>query len=128
MLDCSLCFQVQLQSRTAFEMLRIAEDLEITDLQHACEQFFMDNLSVNNASEFLMDATSVSKGVGTGGVSSLIDRCVAFMEENAEEIVKTEGFLLLSKPAMIRLVSSNQVTEYFIFLMSSMDWFNIFNN
>ncbi|XP_068752362.1 serine-enriched protein-like [Montipora capricornis] len=100
--------KVQLQSRTAFEMLRIAEDLEITDLQHACEQFFMDNLSVNNASEFLMDATSVSKGVGTGGVSSLIDRCVAFMEENAEEIVKTEGFLLLSKPAMIRLVSSNQ--------------------
>lgn len=107
-----LYLQVELQSRTAFEMLRIAEDLEITDLQLACEQYFMDNLSVENAAEFLADAMAISRGVGAGGVSSLVEKCVGFMEENAEEVVKTQGFLLLPKPAMIRLVSSDQVTLF----------------
>lgn len=107
-----LNLQVELQSRTAFEMLRIAEDLEITDLQLACEQYFMDNLSVENAAEFLADAMAISRGVGAGGVSSLVEKCVGFMEENAEEVVKTQGFLLLPKPAMIRLVSSDQVTLF----------------
>jgi len=90
-------------------MLRIAEDLEITDLQLACEQYFMENLSVENAAEFLADALSLSRVKSTEGVSSLVDKCVGFMEENAEEVVKTEGFLLLPKSAMIRLVSSDQV-------------------
>ena len=90
-------------------MLRIAEDLEITDLQLACEQYFMDNLSIENAAEFLADAMSLSRGVSFGGMSSLVDKCIGFMEENAEEVVKTEGFLLLPKPAMIKLVSSDQV-------------------
>ena len=90
-------------------MLRIAEDLEITDLQLACEQYFMDNLSIENAAEFLADAMSLSRGGGFGGMSSMVDKCIGFMEENAEEVVKTEGFRLLPKPAMIRLVSSDQV-------------------
>ena len=94
-------------------MLRIAEDLEITDLQLACEQYFMDNLSTENAAEFLADAMSLSRGDGFGGMPSLVDKCIGFMEENAEEVVKTEGFLLLSKPAMIRLVSSDQVIVVF---------------
>lgn len=90
-------------------MLRIAEDMEITDLQLACEQYFMDNLSTESASEFLADAMSLSRGFNARGMSSLVDKCIGFMEENAEEVVKTEGFLLLPKPAMIRLVSSEQV-------------------
>lgn len=102
-------YQVELHSRTAFEMLRIAEDLEITDLQLACEQYFMDNLSVDNAAEFLADALSLAKGAGAGGMSSLVNKCIGFMEENAEEVIHTEGFLQLPKAAMIRLVSSDQV-------------------
>lgn len=90
-------------------MLRVAEDMEITDLQLACEQYFMDNLSTESASEFLADAMSLSRGFNARGMSSLVDKCIGFMEENAEEVVKTEGFLLLPKPAMIRLVSSEQV-------------------
>ena len=102
-------YQVELHSRTAFEMLRIAEDLEITDLQLACEQYFMDNLSVDNAAEFLADALSLAKGAGAGGMSSLVNKCIGFMEENAEDVIHTEGFLQLPKAAMIRLVSSDQV-------------------
>lgn len=101
-------------------MLRIAEDLEVTDLQQACEQYFMDNLSVDNASEFLADAMSDSRAKGSEGVSSLVDKCIAFMEENAEEIVKTEGFLLLPKSSIIRLVSSNQVTVYDFFVVTAL--------
>ena len=109
--------QIEFQSSTAFEMLRIAEDLEILDLQTACEQYFMDSLSVESAAEFLTDAMSLSGG-GTGGTQShgaraLVDKCIAFMEDNAEDIVKTEGFYLLPKPAIIRLISSDKV--YFSF-------------
>ena len=105
------CFKVELHSSTAFEMLRIAEDLEISDLQLACEQYFIDNLSAENASEFLADAMSLSKGAGSssGGMSSLVDKCIDFMEENGEEVINSEGFLLLPKRAMTRLVSSDQV-------------------
>ena len=74
----------------------------------------MDNLSTENAAEFLADAMSLSRGVGFSGMSSLVDKCIGFMEENAEEVVKTEGFLLLPKPAMIRLVSSDQVMLSFL--------------
>ncbi|PFX20726.1 BTB/POZ domain-containing protein 9 [Stylophora pistillata] len=115
--------KVEFHSRTAFEMLRIAEDLEITDLQMACEQYFMNNLSTESASEFLADAMSLSKEGSARGTSSLVGKCIAFMEENAEEVVKTEGFLLLPKPAMIRLVSSDQVDVTNLTLGGGLDKF-----
>lgn len=107
--------QIELQSSTAFETLRIAEDLEISDLQSACEHFFIQNLNVDNAAEFLKDALSLSGGSGPGksshlkGATAFVDKCITFIEENAEDVIHTEGFYALPKPALIRLISSDQV-------------------
>ena len=96
-------------------MLRIAEDLDIVDLQAACEQHFLDSLSVDSAAEFLTDAMSLSGGLTSRatdsiGARALVDKCIAFMEDNAEDIVKTEGFFHLPKPALIKLISSDKVS------------------
>ena len=114
LLDHGLFLQIEFQSSTAFEMLRIAEDLEIVDLQAACEQHFLDSLSVDSAAEFLTDAMSLSGGSVSGatdslGARALVDKCITFMEDNAEDIVKTEGFFHLPKPALIKLISSDKV-------------------
>lgn len=111
---------MQFKSSTAFETLRIAEDLEISDLQTACEDYFMSNLSVDNAAEFLTDAMALSGGTGPNksgdqskGARALVDKCIAFMEENAEEVVHSKGFSLLPKPALVKLISSDQVRIYY---------------
>jgi hypothetical protein len=76
----------------------------------------MRNLGVENAAEFLTDAMALSGGTGPNsteeqskGARALVDKCVAFMEENAEEVVNSKGFSLLPKPALIKLISSDQV-------------------
>ena len=40
---------------------------------------------------------------------ALVDRCLEYVEENAEQVVKTAGFLELSKKAVVHLVCSDQV-------------------
>ncbi|XP_048576494.1 BTB/POZ domain-containing protein 19-like [Nematostella vectensis] len=107
--------KIEFQNSTAFETLRIAEDLEISDLQHACEQHFMDSLDAENAAEFLADAMALSGGTDPNsadqkalGARALVDKCIAFMEENAEQVVKSRGFSNLPKQAVIRLISSEQ--------------------
>ena len=75
----------------------------------------MDNLNLENAAEFLADAMSLFGASVPGGshqskgAAAFVNKCIAFMEENAEDIVHTEGFYMLPKPALIRLISSDQV-------------------
>lgn len=92
----------------------------------ACEQFFMNNVNVQNAAAFLSDAMALSGGTGPNsnqqeskGARALVDRCIAFMEENAEEVVHTKGFCELPKPALIKLISSDKVQlNYFNFFVA----------
>lgn len=94
------------------ETIRIACKLDIPDLISACEQYFLEELSVNNSCEFFMDSLSMcSTGEFRSGAGNqnLVDKCCTFIEENASDVVKTEGFLNLSKEALIQLVSSDKV-------------------
>lgn len=44
---------------------------------------------------------------GKGACSSFIDRCFAFIGENAVETVKTTSFCTLPKDALVKLISSD---------------------
>ena len=48
----------------------------------------------------------------TGGksASSFMERCISFIEENAPECVKSNAFLNLPKEALIKLISSDNVS------------------
>ena len=71
---------------------------------------------MENAATFLADALSLSAVCGSGasnrskGATAFVDKCIVYIEENAEDIVHTEGFYTLPKPALIRLISSDQVS------------------
>jgi len=80
----------------------------------------MRNVDVQNAAAFLSDAMALSGGSGpdsnekeSKGARALVDKCIAFMEENAEEVVHTKGFCELPKPALIKLISSDKVITIF---------------
>ena len=54
---------------------------------------------------------------GGKGAKSFVDRCIAYVGENAIECVKTNSFLNLPKDALVKLISSdcvsNGILEYF---------------
>lgn len=79
----------------------------------------MSNVDVQNAAAFLSDAMALSGGTGpdskgqeSKGARALVDKCIAFMEENAEDIVHSKGFCELPKPALIKLISSDRVITF----------------
>lgn len=47
---------------------------------------------------------------GSKGSRSFVDRCVAYIGENALECMQTSSFLNLSREALIRLISSDNAS------------------
>lgn len=115
-----------LQDNNVFEALAIAHELGIEELRKHCEDHILSTLNVHNACVFLPAALALeSRASGGGGVvgsrdsdikkesaqlsSSFVDRCIAFIGENAIECVKSASFLNLCKDALIHLISSDQL-------------------
>eukprot|EP00117_Sycon_ciliatum_P011947 scpid50049/ scgid13206/ BTB/POZ domain-containing protein 19 len=120
---------ITLSTESVFEILLTAEELGIAELLTMCERHLMENLTIENASRFLDSAiqmkasmkperrNSAQKTAGQQAGANppapsdgraLIDRCLEFVEENAEQVVRTAGFLELSKKAIVHLVCSDQ--------------------
>ena len=90
------------------ETLRIAHHLIIPDLISACEQFLLEKLSISNCCEFYMDYwNAIEDCQKSDKFENVVHKCQMFIEENATDVVKTEGFLNLSKNALIQLVASD---------------------
>lgn len=66
----------------------------------------MDNLSIESVLEFLVDVMSFFRGFNVRGMFLFVNKCIGFMEENVEEVVKIEGFFFFFKLVMIRFVLS----------------------
>lgn len=86
-------------------------------LQQVCELSILVHLlyiysilvSVDNACCFLTNALEIQEKVGGKCTDTFVDRCIAFIGENATECVKTKGFLKLSKDAIVKIISSDFV-------------------
>lgn len=48
--------------------------------------------------------------VGGKNTKQLVDRCIAYIGENAAECFKTNSFLNLNKDALVKLISSDYVS------------------
>ncbi|XP_078701268.1 uncharacterized protein LOC144927600 isoform X1 [Branchiostoma floridae x Branchiostoma belcheri] len=105
--------KMTLKDATVFEVLVIAQDMGVPDLQYSCEEHISSQLTVHNACFFLANALSTVPTLTTKGgateIHPLVTRCLNFIEENAEDCLRTEGFLQLPKEPVIRLVSSDQL-------------------
>lgn len=65
----------------------------------------------NRLSISVIEGTLVGAFLGTKGGKSFVDRCTAYVGENAVECVKTSAFFNLPKDALIHLVSSDYVSS-----------------
>lgn len=54
--------------------------------------------------------------LGGKAAAGFVERCVSFIGENAVECVRTNSFLSLSKEAVIKLISSDYVSNLFTIL------------
>ena len=81
--------------------------LNVPKLVSKCEEFFLKELSVENCCDFYMDAINMCDDCSIG--SELVTTCQSFIEENAGDVVQTQGFRNLSKNALTQLISSDKV-------------------
>ncbi|XP_026499925.2 BTB/POZ domain-containing protein 19 [Vanessa tameamea] len=96
-----------LQDSGVFEMMTLAADLGVEDLRAACEDHVTSTLSVESACTLLAAAMEIQDRPGGKSASSFMERCIAFIGDNASDCVKTNSFLNLPKDALIKLISSD---------------------
>ncbi|CAB0038389.1 unnamed protein product [Trichogramma brassicae] len=101
--------QIILQDNGIFEMLSLAQELGVEELRHSCEEHVSVTLSPVNACTLLNAALEAQDRVvsGKGACVSFIERCFAYIGENAIDTLKTNAFCSLPKDAVIKLISSD---------------------
>lgn len=114
--------KIILHDSKVFQIMIIANDLGLNDLKTACEDHVIATMSVDNACCFLTNALEIQEKVGGKCTDSFVDRCIAFIGENASECTKTNGFLKLSKDAIVKIISSDFVSTF----MDALGYFLVF--
>lgn len=104
--------KIILHDSKVFQVMNIAHDLGLTDLKTACEDHVIATMSVGNACTFLTSAMEIQEKIGGKCADSFVDRCIAYIGEHANECVKSNGFLNLSKEAIIKIISSDFVSSW----------------
>ncbi|XP_034937407.1 uncharacterized protein [Chelonus insularis] len=101
--------KIMLQDSGIFEMLGLAQELGVEELWRSCEEHVSATLSPGNACALLTAALDAQERVlgGKGACSSFIERCFAFISDNAMDTVKTTAFCNLPKDALVKLISSD---------------------
>ncbi|XP_032681890.1 uncharacterized protein LOC116849136 isoform X2 [Odontomachus brunneus] len=100
--------KIMLQDSAIFEMLGLAQELGLDELWRSCEEHVSATLSPGNACALLTAALEAQDRVpGKVACSSFIERCFAFIGENALDTVKTTAFCTLPKDALVKLISSD---------------------
>ena len=91
-----------------FQVLELCSIFGLSSLEGHCVDRIMSQLNTNNVCNVLsMAGNLVLKG--SNCFSSVVDRCVMYIELHAKEVVDTEGFLQLSRDCVIQLISSDKV-------------------
>lgn len=104
--------KIILQDGGIFEMLGLAQEMGVEELWRNCEEHVSVTLSPNNACTLLSAAIDAQERMhcGKGACTSFIEKCFAFIGENAAETVKTNAFCNLPKDAVIKLISSDYLS------------------
>ncbi|XP_033167087.1 BTB/POZ domain-containing protein 9 isoform X2 [Drosophila mauritiana] len=96
-----------LQDSQVFQMMILAQDIGVVELRTACEDHVISTLSVDNACTFLTAVMDIHEKAGAKCAASFMERCIIYIGENANECVKTNAFLTLTKDAIIKIISSD---------------------
>ena len=93
--------KVALSEVLLFDVLSLANKLEVRSLAKECEEYVRNNINGSNACLFLTQASCDRE-------NSTIERiCNEYIMKHAAECVATPSWLALPKQAMVRLISSD---------------------
>jgi hypothetical protein len=105
-----ICLQINLVIESIFDILQLANELGVVDLQQQCVSFVTKQINPETATQLLILASRQKESVRASDPGrSIIQCCIEYVEEKAEDVVVTRGFLELPKQVVIRLVTSNKV-------------------
>lgn len=105
--------KIALKDNVVFETLAVSQELGIEELRTRCEEHITATMSIHNACTFLAAALEMDNRLPAGktncskGARSFVDRCTAYIGENAVECLKTSAFSNLPKNALVHIVSSD---------------------
>ena len=101
-----------MEENSVFDLLCLASDFGMDDLEITCEELLCRNLDPLTASSLLNAALGVqSKQIGNKnkGLQHLIDRCISYVGENPAECLQASNFLSIPMETLIAIISSDQV-------------------
>ncbi|KAH7645441.1 hypothetical protein HUG17_0979 [Dermatophagoides farinae] len=91
-----------------FDMLTIAYELGLVELIDIGEKRIATTIDVQNVCRYLDKAIEICRKIQENGPNRIIDLCMQFINQTANECVKTESFRNISKETMIHLLRSDQ--------------------
>eukprot|EP00118_Oscarella_pearsei_P017547 m.174513 g.174513 ORF g.174513 m.174513 type:complete len:273 (+) comp39113_c0_seq26:235-1053(+) len=101
--------QIHLTIDAVFEILALAEELGIRELQSRCTAFLTESMTFANAPWFLTLADQYHQQRQSERSRIQYEECLQFVLENAEDVVAKREFLDVSSSVMMQLVNSDQV-------------------
>eukprot|EP00118_Oscarella_pearsei_P017545 m.174450 g.174450 ORF g.174450 m.174450 type:complete len:490 (+) comp39113_c0_seq1:235-1704(+) len=100
--------QIHLTIDAVFEILALAEELGIRELQSRCTAFLTESMTFANAPWFLTLADQYHQQRQSERSRIQYEECLQFVLENAEDVVAKREFLDVSSSVMMQLVSNDQ--------------------
>jgi len=106
----NLLFSLQIEVTTpeVFQVLELCSIFGLAALETHCVDRIMSQLNTINVCNVLTMAVNLVQK-GSSCFSTVVDRCVMYIELHAKEVVDTEGFIQLSRETLIQLISSDKV-------------------
>lgn len=93
-----------------FEVYAVAHDLGLEELCQHCQDHLTATITPHTACTFLAAALAMHhRTAGSKGSQQFVERCLAYVGENALECLHTPAFLNLNKDAVITVISSDNL-------------------
>lgn len=102
-----------MEENRVFDLLCIASEFGLEDLEMTCEDLLCRNLEPRTACGLLASAIhSKKKQRNFGrGLQRIIDRCIAFIGENPTDCLQTPECLSFPSEILVEIISSDQVSS-----------------
>lgn len=98
---------IEILDNNVFQVLAVAHDMGISELEEQSRNHISENMSVANALIFLPEALRQSKRSNRSNNDDFLQQCTDFIGENASECLKSPAFLELDNDSVIHIVSSD---------------------
>ena len=106
--------KVKLNADNVMQVLYLAKKYMLPSLADKCSEFLGENLDASNVCHVLPDAQKYEE-------KGLEDHCWEVIDKQANEVVKSDGFLTIEKPVLEALVERESLTVKEVELFKAVD-------